>query len=123
MFGIFGEDAGASDPASDDNPGDSQDRGDMGDDTREDNAAGDLINRAFDEEDLQIIAGAGNDTITTGYGDDTISGGEGNDRIEARSGDNLIDGGAGNDHLRADGDAHNSNIIHGGEGNDTNWQP
>ncbi len=62
---------------------------------------------------LVIDAGAGDDFIRTGMGDDRIFGGEGNDTIEVIGGRNDIDGGRGDDEITAlDGD----NIIFGGQG-------
>ena len=64
---------------------------------------------------LVIDAGAGDDVIRTGMGDDRIFGGDGNDTIETIGGRNDIDGGNGDDTITArDGE----NIIFGGAGND-----
>lgn len=65
---------------------------------------------------LIVDGGAGDDTITTGAGDDIVDGGVGNDTIKTgdgsddvfgNSGDDSIDAGAGND------------VVYGGDGNDT----
>ncbi|WP_024891412.1 M91 family zinc metallopeptidase [Luteimonas huabeiensis] len=64
---------------------------------------------------LVVDAGAGDDTIRTGMGDDRIFGGDGNDTIETIGGRNDIDGGNGDDVITAtDGE----NIIFGGDGDD-----
>lgn len=65
---------------------------------------------------LELIGGAGNDTLHGGLNDDTISGGDGNDILEGGGiGTDTVDGGNGNDQIRAN--AHG--WISGGEGNDT----
>ena len=58
----------------------------------------------------------GNDTITTGLGDDIIYGGDGDDNIDAGLHNDYVDGDKGNDTI--DG-GEGENEIHGGEGNDT----
>ncbi len=54
-----------------------------------------------------LDAGAGDDYIEAGAGDDTVLGGAGNDVIDAGAGDDLVSGGAGDD------------LMIGGDGNDT----
>ena len=75
-------------------------------------------------EDVLIIGGAGNDTITGGDGNDLIDGGEGNDviigglgndNIVGGDGDDVITGGAGNDILTG---ADGNDILVGGGGTD-----
>ncbi|TCR67681.1 calcium-binding protein [Bosea sp. BK604] len=75
--------------------------------------------------DLDIDAGAGNDTVTTGSGDDLVKGGAGDDVIDGGEGDDALQGGDDNDRLigRAGddiliGDAGNDVLV-GGEDNDT----
>lgn len=75
--------------------------------------------------DLDIDAGAGNDTVTTGTGDDLVKGGEGDDIIDGGEGDDALQGGDGNDRLIGGigddillGGLGNDTLI-GGEGNDT----
>ncbi len=71
--------------------------------------------RIFEDRDMNILAGEGNDTIVSGAGDDTLQGGLGNDDISAGLGDDEVYGGGGNDTILADdGDA-----LQGGDGVDT----
>ena len=63
----------------------------------------------------EIVAGAGNDTITGGSGDNILLGGGGNDTITGGPGKNLIIGGSGNCSLYAKG---SQNIIFAGTTND-----
>jgi len=58
---------------------------------------------------------AGNDSIYSGYGDDTLEGGDGNDSITDRGGNNTIDGGDGDDGIGAYGA---NNLMNGGAGDD-----
>ncbi|MBU2982517.1 tandem-95 repeat protein [Lentibacter algarum] len=78
---------------------------------------------APDSEDLDpdndrdsVVAGAGDDTITTGDDRDTIDGGAGNDVIDAGIDNDLVDGGAGDDSILA-GDGNDT--VTGGDGADT----
>jgi Ca2+-binding RTX toxin-like protein len=65
--------------------------------------------------DDSIDLGAGNDIAYAGLGADTVSGGTGEDQVYAEEGDDRIEGGAG------DG---KSDLLLGGEGNDTYvWAP
>jgi len=80
-------------------------------------AGNDVVDVASDVKvNLIVDAGDGDDTITTGAGDDIVYGGNGNDTIrtgagsdyvEAGNGDDVVDAGAGND------------VVYGGDGNDT----
>ncbi|MCZ4354744.1 Hint domain-containing protein [Roseovarius aestuarii] len=63
-----------------------------------------------------IHAGAGNDTVKSNLGDDTIHGGTGDDSINAGSGNDVAYGDSGNDTI--DGAAGND-LIHGGSGADS----
>ncbi len=62
-----------------------------------------------------VFAGAGNDHITTGVGDDIVIGGAGNDKINGRGGNDILSGGAGDDKL--DG-GHGLDVLIGGIGKD-----
>ncbi|MGO1541951.1 M91 family zinc metallopeptidase [Microbacterium sp.] len=64
---------------------------------------------------MVVDAGAGDDHIVTGMGDDRIQGGDGNDFIQTIGGRNDIDGGSGDDVIHG-GDG--ANVIYGGRGND-----
>jgi len=84
--------------------------------------------------DVVVMAGKGNDDISTGAGHDFIIAGDGDDIIDAGDGDNFVLAGkgmddvatgAGNDRIHAgdDDDVVNSgagdDLIRGGKGNDT----
>jgi Ca2+-binding RTX toxin-like protein len=89
---------------------------------------------ASSNTDLKVNGFAGNDTITTGSGNDSPSGWAGNDIIRSGAGNDTVDGAAGNDTVIAGsgqddirggdgddllkGDIGNDKII-GGRGNDT----
>ena len=64
---------------------------------------------------IVVEGGDGDDTITTGAGDDRIDGGRGNDTIFSGAGRDDIFGGSGDDVLVGGAGV---NIIHGGDGND-----
>ncbi|RDJ22282.1 hypothetical protein DWF00_24015 [Bosea caraganae] len=75
--------------------------------------------------DLDVDAGAGNDTVTTGSGDDLVKGGAGDDVLDGGEGDDALQGGDDNDRLVGGlgddiliGGAGNDSLV-GGEGNDT----
>lgn len=84
----------------------------------------------MDDAPDAIDAGAGNDIVYTGRGDDRIDGGAGNDVLWGLAGNDVIEGGAGEDQLVGDGvnatgsyastpgQAHGSDFLDGGEGND-----
>ena len=65
---------------------------------------------------MNVIGGAGNDSLTGGTLGDTLSGGAGNDTIIGTQGSNVLEGGAGNDAITLGTGAEN---ISGGAGNDT----
>jgi large repetitive protein len=67
-------------------------------------------------EDFTILTGAGDDTLTTGNGDNLLRSGGGNDTITTGHGDSRIESGAGNDTIQV-GDGRNS--VNAGIGNDT----
>jgi VCBS repeat-containing protein len=70
----------------------------------------------YDVETFDITSGSGNDTITGGDGDDIIDSGSGHDTIIGGDGDNIIDSGSGHDTIiGGDGD----DIIDTGTGLDT----
>ncbi len=95
----------------------------------------DVIDVASDVKvNLIVDAGAGDDTVTTGAGDDNVDGGSGNDTIKTgdgsdyvfgNSGVDTIDAGAGNDVVYGgDGDdvlagGAGADYVEGGAGNDT----
>jgi hypothetical protein len=64
-------------------------------------------NGTFTDEALTVHGGSGDDTITTGDGNDTIFGGAGNDTIHSGAGDDTVFGGSGDD------------FVNGGRGTDT----
>lgn len=74
---------------------------------------------------VNLIGGAGNDTLTGGAANDRLEGGDGNDRLNGRGGNDQLFGGSGNDTLS--GGAGNdvlaigtgTDVADGGEGNDT----
>jgi Ca2+-binding RTX toxin-like protein len=67
---------------------------------------------------FSLVGGDGNDTLTTGAGEDTLLGGSGNDRLSSGSGRDLVDGGSGNDIVTAALDQE-SDAYEGGFGEDT----
>lgn len=69
------------------------------------------------EEDLDEFfdAGAGNDDVSAGNGDDVVDGGSGNDNIDAGEGNDNVAGGSGNDNI--DG-GNGDDTVNGGVGND-----
>ncbi len=80
-------------------------------------AGNDVVDVASDVKvNLIVDAGDGDDTITTGAGDDIVLGGDGNDTIKTGAGSDYIEAGNGNDIV--DGGAAND-VIYGGDGNDT----
>ncbi len=64
---------------------------------------------------MDVRGGNGNDTITTGQGNDRVDGGLGDDTITTRGGRDDVFGNSGNDTIDA-GDGHDQ--MHGGDGND-----
>ena len=62
-----------------------------------------------------VMAGAGDDVLTSGNGDDTLFGDTGNDTIDAGSGDDTVDGGSGDDVLTG---GSGNDQLYGGTGND-----
>ncbi len=62
-----------------------------------------------------VFAGAGDDHITTGSGNDIVFGGAGNDHINGRGGNDILSGGAGDDKL--DG-GKGLDVLIGGIGKD-----
>lgn len=63
-----------------------------------------------------ILAGAGNDTITGGFGDDVLRGEDGNDTISGGFGEDELEGGVGNDILTGES---GNDVIEAGAGDDT----
>ncbi len=87
--------------------------------------AGNTVNWAAPVIIENVTSGAGNDTITgndvnnliaVGAGDDTASGGNGDDTINGGIGADTLDGEAGNDSLNGGAGADS---LNGGDGNDT----
>ena len=66
---------------------------------------------------MDITTGAGNDTISGGTLADTIDAGAGNDQITTTTGSNHITAGSGNDTIITDGTGDDT--LLGGDGNDT----
>lgn len=79
-------------------------------------AGNDTLTATDIDSDLNIDAGAGNDTITSGLGDDRIRGGAGDDVIDGSEGDDALQGDAGNDRLLG---GLGDDVLSGGDGNDT----
>lgn len=73
---------------------------------------------------LEIMAGAGDDTILTGDSGDYVEGGDGNDTIYGGDGDDQLYAGDGDDIVHGDDGADNimggygNDTIHGGDGDD-----
>ncbi len=65
---------------------------------------------------LQIVGGAGDDSITGHVGTDIIIGDAGNDTLDGGAGHDWLVGGAGNDSLIG---GTGDDLLNGGEGNDT----
>lgn len=76
----------------------------------------DVIQAANVKVNMDVYGGDGNDTITTGKGNDRIDGGLGNDTINSGAGRDDVFGNAGNDVIDA-GSGHD--VVYGGDGNDT----
>jgi ELWxxDGT repeat protein len=84
----------------------------------------DIIDSSGVTSRARIVGGNGNDVITCGVANDTVSGGAGADRISTGGGDDLISGNAQNDNINAG--AGNDRVsghggrdkIAGGAGND-----
>jgi hypothetical protein len=62
-----------------------------------------------------IFAGDGNDKVTAGGGDNTVTLGNGNDQVQAGNGNNLVTLGNGNDQVQA---GNGNNTVTLGNGND-----
>jgi len=65
---------------------------------------------------LELVGGAGNDTLGGSVGSDTLLGGDGDDVLAGGPSDDSLDGGAGNDTLRGNGGADS---LLGRAGNDS----
>jgi hypothetical protein len=77
----------------------------------------DVINVAPNVKvNLVVDGGAGDDSITTGAGNDRIDGGEGEDTISAGAGRDDIFGNTGNDRIEA---GAGDDVVYGGDGDDT----
>ena len=88
-------------------------------------AGDDVLTAAGVDDDLNIDAGEGNDSVTGGRGDDLIRGGAGDDTLDGGAGDDVLNGGDGQDRLIGGaGDdvlagGAGDDTLQGGEGNDT----
>jgi Ca2+-binding RTX toxin-like protein len=70
---------------------------------------------------VQLVGGAGNDTLTGGSGNDQLFGGAGNDTLVGKGGNDLLFGGDGNDTLIG---GSGDDQMFGGAGNDRMiWNP
>lgn len=65
---------------------------------------------------VNVIGGAGQDTLTGGGANDTLTGGAGDDVIAGGAGNNYLDGGAGNDAITG---GTGNDVVLGGDGDDT----
>jgi Ca2+-binding RTX toxin-like protein len=63
-----------------------------------------------------VRSGIGNDTITTGHGDSRIESSGGNDTIQVGNGQNLVNAGVGNDSVTT---GNGGNTVNAGEGDNT----
>jgi Ca2+-binding RTX toxin-like protein len=72
-------------------------------------------NTAFAANDAFADGGAGNDSIRTGDGDDTLIGGDGDDDLRAGTGTDSISGGAGDDYVYGE---NGNDTLDGGVGDD-----
>lgn len=80
-------------------------------------AGNDTINVAPNVKvNIVVDSGAGDDTITTGAGDDRIDAGAGNDTISTGAGRDDIFGSTGNDKIEA---GAGDDVVYGGDGDDT----
>lgn len=80
-------------------------------------AGNDTINVAPNVKvNIVVDSGAGDDTITTGAGDDRIDAGAGNDTISTGAGRDDIFGNTGNDRIEA---GAGDDVVYGGDGDDT----
>lgn len=93
-------------------------------------ADGSVLTRAAFERLLSVAGTSGNDSLSGGPADDVIDGGngddyiwgdEGNDSLYGGSGYDTLDGAGGNDYLDggAKGGDYESNLLQGGDGDDT----
>ncbi|MEJ5991243.1 calcium-binding protein [Ramlibacter sp. PS3R-8] len=67
-------------------------------------------------EDFIIYTGSGDDTVTTGDGDNLLRTSDGNDTITTGAGDSLVESGDGNDTIEV---GHGHNTVNAGRGDDT----
>ena len=83
-------------------------------------AGKDLIDLSGSSMNNSISTGAGDDTITGGSGKDTINAGDGNDDITITAGGNdTVNAGAGDDIVRAGDSLTTGDLLDGGDGIDT----
>ncbi|MEZ5759223.1 MAG: Ig-like domain-containing protein [Emcibacteraceae bacterium] len=74
-----------------------------------------VLSKASATADLTVTGKGGNDTISTGSGDDIVDGGSGNDIISTGAGDDIVKGGPGNDTIST---GTGADKIRGGNGID-----
>ncbi|KOR30192.1 hypothetical protein TI03_00120 [Achromatium sp. WMS1] len=82
------------------------------------NSSTNIINGLDDNVNYHFEGGAGNDTLNTAGGNDTLIGGDGNDTINGGNGNDQMCGGQGNDTL--DGGSGTDQMC-GDVGDDTYW--
>ncbi len=76
-------------------------------------AGNDTVTSLFGDD--FIMTGAGNDRVSTGFGEDTVLAGTGDDTIDGGFGNDVLSGGSGNDVIYG---GFGSDLLAGGNGND-----
>lgn len=76
---------------------------------------GDTVSARESSAGVEVFAGAGRDTVTTGDGKDYASGGTGEDYLDLGRGDDVGSGGAGNDVIYG---MHGNDVLLGGSDDD-----
>ncbi len=80
------------------------------------NDGNDIVNAASNVKvNMTVNGGAGNDTITTGSGQDRVDGGLGNDTITTNDGKDYVFGNSGDDTINT---GAGDDVAYGGDGND-----
>ncbi|KJZ21738.1 Hint domain-containing protein [Tritonibacter mobilis] len=87
-----------------------------GDDLIDGSYTGDPDGDMVDSSANVVVAGDGNDTVSTGQGADTIYGGDGNDAISSGGDGDYVEGGGGDDTIYQGG---GNDTVYGGSGSDT----
>ncbi|TCP44298.1 Hint domain-containing protein [Rhodovulum marinum] len=80
----------------------------------------DTLNASGDSSGIEVLAGAGNDTVTGGSGADRIDGEAGNDSLSGGAGADTLAGGTGADTILGGDDADRI-VVEDGFGNDSIW--